>query len=58
MTSDECSCADCAETCDYCGNDIQFIDEEGVAWCSACYADFVEREQQRANDRWMAGGSQ
>lgn len=59
MTGDVCDCGICdVDTCDLCGRPITFIDEDGEAFCADCWLAYVDREQQRANDRWMAGGSQ
>jgi hypothetical protein len=59
MTGDVCDCGICeVETCDLCAAPVAFVDEDGDAWCRACWLAHIEGEQQRANDRWMAGGSQ
>lgn len=56
--TDECPCADCAETCDFCDRPKAIVDVYQEVYCAACWQAHVEREQQRANDRWMAGGNQ
>jgi hypothetical protein len=58
MTDDTCPCADCAETCDFCDRPKAVVDDYQEVYCAQCWLAHIEREQQRANDRWMAGGSQ
>ena len=56
--SDTCPCADCAETCDFCDQPKFIVGDHQEVYCEDHWLDHIEDEQQRANDRWMAGGSQ
>ena len=59
MSDDTCDCGACeADTCDVCGQPATLLDDHQESWCASCWLAHIEREQQRANDRWMAGGSQ
>lgn len=51
MTGDECACGLCGvETCDVCGEPMAFVDDEGEAWCAACWSRYRE---DRAEAAWL-----
>ncbi len=40
LTDDVCGCGLCGvDTCDFCARPVARLDDEGVAYCAACWAD-------------------
>ena len=47
MTGDECECGICEiEQCDICAAPVAFVDDEGEAWCLACFARYQETRNE------------
>lgn len=51
MTGDVCACGLCdVEACDLCASPVAFLDEDGEAWCAACWSRY---EENRAEAAWL-----
>lgn len=47
MTGDECPCGICeVESCDLCVAPVAFVDDEGEAWCLACFARYQDARDE------------
>ena len=47
MTGDTCDCGICAvDVCDLCGEPVAFVDDEGEAWCLACFARYQDARDE------------
>lgn len=53
MTGDVCECGICdVESCDLCGAPVAFVDDEGEAWCGACWARWLDAQAEVVWLRW------
>lgn len=54
MTGDECDSPTCGlchiDACDLCGDPVAFVDDEGEAWCVACWKRYLD---ERAEAVWL-----